>query len=73
MANTIERRKIKGGKYELFLADNDGNIIEFIDSKDLKNTIEALRYLADDGDLDAKKVILDYEILLNFVCVWEGK
>jgi hypothetical protein len=69
MAYTIERRKIKGGNYEFFTADDDGNIVEMVNVKDLVTAITALRYLADDGDIDAKKAILDFEILMNFVVV----
>jgi hypothetical protein len=66
MAYTIERRKIKGGKYEFFTADDDGNIVEMVNVDDLVSAITALRYL---DDIEAKKAILDFEILMNFVVV----
>jgi hypothetical protein len=69
MAKTLERRKIKGGKYEFFIADNDGNIIEMVSADNLIKAIRGLRILAEKGNIRAKKVILDYEILMNFVLV----
>ena len=69
MAYTIERRKIKGGNYEFFTTDDDGNIVEMVKVEDLVSAITALRYLADVGDIEAKKAILDFEILMNFVVV----
>jgi hypothetical protein len=38
--NTIERKKIKGGKYEFFIADEDGNFIEDISSVKLFSMIK---------------------------------
>jgi hypothetical protein len=52
--NTIERKKIKGGKYEYFIADEDGNFIEDISSAKLFNMIKDCQTLIEliDGNDD---------------------
>jgi|688.fasta_scaffold1802804_2 hypothetical protein len=58
--NTLERKKIKGGKYEYFLADKDGNFIEEVSTTQIFQYIKDCKFLIETSDeINDKKIAAD--------------
>ena len=45
MKRTLERKKVKGGEYEFFIADEDGNYVSDYSEIDIQNDIDAMELL----------------------------
>ncbi len=58
--NTLERKKIKEGKYEYFLADKDGNFIEEVSTTQIFQYIKDCNFLIETSDeINDKKIAAD--------------
>jgi hypothetical protein len=69
MKRTLERKKVKGGKYEFFIADADGNYLSDYSEIDMQNDIDAMDLLikiyADKGE-DYKDNIKMHTLKLKY-------
>lgn len=73
---TIERKKVKGGKYEFFIADEDGNFIADYSDTQMQNDIAAMEMLINqytEGNrnykdkIELQSLILQYNMLKNLI------
>lgn len=66
--NTLERKKIKEGKYEYFLADKDGNFIEEVSTTQIFQHIKDFNFLIETSDeINDKKISADILKLKSIV------
>lgn len=64
--NTLERKKIKGGKYEYFLVDEDGKFIEEVSTSKIFQFIKDCNFLIETSDENDDKEMAADILKLKF-------